>query len=441
MVRIFGILSLIGILFLGGQIAYNMYDAEQWSSGTTILLAISLIGHTVYVFTTKIGKKPIKKLVHHWTLIGLVNIICILLLTIDIYEHFAQLDIWDLLLQSGNYLHYYGRNLLFTLLFYLPTATLITYAIYTYSMSVFYQMWLKRKGWSSRLWDEDPRLAQLNQVLNSGNNWLNKEEEEFVQKSLSKQNRSKGVMRTSIIIMAVVLILLTNISITIRMLSEIRMGKSRGSNLRTIATAPVKNEEKAKLLRKLDFTKTIVEKDMPAVDLSHVLLTQTEMEDINLQKANFSHAKLQKASFQSSNLQQALFNHANLRRARFVKVNLSKANFRGANLYKASFRQANLTGANLTRVDLREAILVGATGLNKAKLDSFLVADHRWFDLQTRWKTGLNIRDFNIKKQFDQKKYDNLTKSGMIKIQARELATYYLVTRKKTTSNTSQSTK
>ncbi|OJJ18166.1 hypothetical protein BKI52_25390 [marine bacterium AO1-C] len=431
MVRIFGILSLIGMIFLGGQIAYNMYDTDQWSVKSTLLLLISIVGYIIYVFTTKIGKRPIKRLIHHWTLLGLVNIICILLLTIDIYEHFAQLDIWDLLLQSGNYLHYYGRNLLFTILFYLPAATLILCSLYTYQMSVFYQMWLKRKGWSSRLWDEDPRLAQLNQVLKSDNNWLNKEEEEFVQKSLNKQNRNKGVARVTIIVMAIVLIQLTNISITIRMMQEVETGKSRGKNLRVIALAPVKASERSKLIRALDFTKTIIQKDLPAVDLQHALLNQTEMEGINLQKTNFSHAKLWKASFEGSNLQQAQFKKANLERARFGNANLRNTNLSGARLYKANLWKANLAQANLTHTDLRGAILLGATGLQTAVLDSFLVSDNRWFELQTQWKTGLQLNDFDMTEKVDQTKYNNLVKKGLIKSQARELASYYLVTRKR----------
>ncbi|MBW4595274.1 MAG: PD40 domain-containing protein [Brasilonema angustatum HA4187-MV1] len=68
------------------------------------------------------------------------------------------------------------------------------------------QLW-KRKQQAKFLWHDNPRLNFLNQVLNSTDNWFNKVETEFVQRSLQRQrnNRRKitGLMTAVFVVVLV----------------------------------------------------------------------------------------------------------------------------------------------------------------------------------------------------------------------------------------------
>lgn len=428
--RIIAIISLIGLCFLSIHTTYNMYDSDEWSIPTLVMLVLAISGYVAYIVVTRFGKKILDKVIHYWTLAGFVSIAGITLLVIQMYAGYAKMDIWDTLQQHNYALEYFVRNMIYTLLFYSPVTTVSLCLIYAYRTSPFYTMWLNRRGWSSRLWDDDPRLSQLEQVTGSKNNWLNKEEEAFVAKSLQKKNRGKGISRLTIILLSVAMFLLTCGAITSRMLDEVRMGKKRGKNLLMIAQAPLSKKDRAAILKKLDFSKVIITQDIPMIDLRHAQLNYLNTNKLNLQKADFWHARLNKASFKYCNLSKANLGQAKLDRANFAHARLHNANLCGASLQKASFRQADLYNANLKGADLRKTVLIGAKNLNTANIDSVKVSDKQWFLLQTRWKTGLKADNYKLIPQFDKKLYNDLRKRGRRSAEAKETATFYYVVRK-----------
>lgn len=428
--RLLAIISLVGLVLLASHTMYNMYDSDEWSIVSIAILITSIAGYVAYVVITRFGKKVLQRIVHHWTLLGLLNLIGIAILTIDMYHGYVQLDIWDTLLQSNHFVDYFARNMVYAILFYAPVLTVLTCLAYTYQTSAFYEMWLRHKGWSARLWDDDSRLNQLEQVLHSSNNWLNKAEKEFVEKSLQKKNRGKGQSRLTIIILSVLLVVLTNLAITSRMVAEVKMGKKRGKNLLIITQEALPAQDRKAIFKKMDFSKAIVTQASPAIDFSYGKLDYLQMNKLDLRKVNFSYAKLSHSSFRQSNLNQAQFKQAILDRANFAQAQLQHANLSGATLQKASFRQANLQHANLKNADLRKAVLLGVKNLHTANIDSIKVSDKHWFLLQTKWETGLDASLYKLVPQFDQALYNALIKKGRRSFEAKETATFYYVVKK-----------
>jgi uncharacterized protein YjbI with pentapeptide repeats len=93
---------------------------------------------------------------------------------------------------------------------------------------------------------------------------------------------------------------------------------------------------------------------------------------ISLASSDLNEANLNEANFRGANLSKANLRGANLSRANLNEANLNEANFRGAYLNRANLSRANLSGANLIEVDLNGASLVEAdlsgVNLNRAYL-------------------------------------------------------------------------
>jgi hypothetical protein len=53
--------------------------------------------------------------------------------------------------------------------------------------------WLSNKKAGGFLWDDNPRILLLKQVLESGNNWLNQFETDFVERSLQRRRRNRFI--------------------------------------------------------------------------------------------------------------------------------------------------------------------------------------------------------------------------------------------------------
>jgi uncharacterized protein YjbI with pentapeptide repeats len=98
----------------------------------------------------------------------------------------------------------------------------------------------------------------------------------------------------------------------------------------------------------------------PGARLVGARLNNSQFNDQDLFKANFTRAQLIRADLQRAQLSQAQFDRAKLMGANFEGANLTQADFSGANLISVNLQQANLTGATFRHSTLRKAKLTGA---------------------------------------------------------------------------------
>ena len=124
------------------------------------------------------------------------------------------------------------------------------------------------------------------------------------------------------------------------------------------------------------------EAELEKTELEGVNLIRANLMDTNLLKANLKWSKLMRANLMKANLMEANLEAANLKRAKLQEANLMRANLEGANLRRAKLQEANLMGANLEAANLRraklqEANLMGANleaaNLKRANLMGALV--------------------------------------------------------------------
>lgn len=87
------------------------------------------------------------------------------------------------------------------------------------------------------LWNSDPRLSLLNQILHSPNNWLNRVEAEFVQRSI-QQRRKNRTLRTVLIPGGVAALLIAAVVARTRgELADLQLRAFRAENLLTLDSA------------------------------------------------------------------------------------------------------------------------------------------------------------------------------------------------------------
>ncbi len=103
-------------------------------------------------------------------------------------------------------------------------------------------------------------------------------------------------------------------------------------------------------------------------------LTDINLDDSFLKKANLKGADLRGAYMMGANLEQANLEEANLKSAQLDNAKFSKANLRKANLQWASLFFTDLSGADLKETDLRNATFYDAN-LEYANLDSAILKD------------------------------------------------------------------
>ena len=95
------------------------------------------------------------------------------------------------------------------------------------------------------------------------------------------------------------------------------------------------------------------------VDISNAFLTDLQLPQANLFKANFRNATLLESNFRNAFLKQADFRYAELDFANFQDAYLRDASFHGANLTNTNFKGAILLRTNLTNTSLHTISLFG----------------------------------------------------------------------------------
>jgi len=103
-------------------------------------------------------------------------------------------------------------------------------------------------------------------------------------------------------------------------------------------------------------------RDFADQDLSGVVLAKCFIPGINCYQANLTNANLQeaeltRADFGKAQLHNAVLKDANLSDAYFGYANLEGTDLRGANLHGANFKYANVRGANFCGSDLSSAMI------------------------------------------------------------------------------------
>jgi uncharacterized protein YjbI with pentapeptide repeats len=84
-----------------------------------------------------------------------------------------------------------------------------------------------------------------------------------------------------------------------------------------------------------------------------IVAWKSELDSVNLEKADLSHAKLKGAKLRNANLKAANLFGADLMNADLHRANLTGANLTNAVLRGTDFSEALIEGANLQGVDLR----------------------------------------------------------------------------------------
>ncbi|MEP7291145.1 MAG: pentapeptide repeat-containing protein [Chloroflexota bacterium] len=90
-------------------------------------------------------------------------------------------------------------------------------------------------------------------------------------------------------------------------------------------------------------------------------LKGAHMANANLQNANFSGANLADANLENADAGDTNFSGANLKNAVLINVNFANANLTGANFKNAVLEGADLTGAKIGGANFKDAAMQGAT--------------------------------------------------------------------------------
>ena len=124
-------------------------------------------------------------------------------------------------------------------------------------------------------------------------------------------------------------------------------------------------------------------------------LSETDLEGLTLNNANFSEFELNGVNFADSSLENAIF----------TNTNLTTTNFTGADLKYCNFNNANLSGAYLTNTDATEADFTDAnfngtdlreTNFTNAELSASVNLSQAKFDNLTIWPENQNLpEDFD----------------------------------------------
>ena len=102
-------------------------------------------------------------------------------------------------------------------------------------------------------------------------------------------------------------------------------------------------------------------------------LSQADLREIQLQKADLSNTNLNKAKLQFSNLTGANLQGTSLKKAKFQEANLQSANLKnadlsGAGMLESNLQYADLENANLEGAQFNEDVLFNQTNLKGANL-------------------------------------------------------------------------
>ena len=116
-----------------------------------------------------------------------------------------------------------------------------------------------------------------------------------------------------------------------------------------------------------------------SVNFAEALLTQTNLSEARLVRADFSGAELNEANLGAAFLYET----------KFVKANLNEANLSGADLSRANLNEANLSGANLSRAILKGTNFSGVKGLRKEQVKSAQDWEDAKYDEDFRKVLGL----------------------------------------------------
>ena len=103
-------------------------------------------------------------------------------------------------------------------------------------------------------------------------------------------------------------------------------------------------------------------------DFAEADLSETNLDGLDLKKANFKSTSFWKASLKGANLREAILVRVNLRDANLRDAILVRANLQNADLQNANLNGVDLQDADLNGADLSHAQLVGTTNLLSAKV-------------------------------------------------------------------------
>ena len=98
----------------------------------------------------------------------------------------------------------------------------------------------------------------------------------------------------------------------------------------------------------------------PPLDVSEMLIDESNFSKFKAQSFNFSKAKCAKSNFSNSNLSYSVFYEADMSECVFRNAFMHGTNFRQANLTKAAFKKAWLIHSNFSNADLSETDFEGA---------------------------------------------------------------------------------
>lgn len=112
------------------------------------------------------------------------------------------------------------------------------------------------------------------------------------------------------------------------------------------------------------------------VNWSNCTFINLNVENQNLELAQFTDAILNESNLLGANFSGADMAYAEITKSDFSYANLENARLIGANLHSSDFRYANLKNADLSFADLRNVLLAGAD-LTNAKLDNTIWIDGR----------------------------------------------------------------
>ncbi len=142
------------------------------------------------------------------------------------------------------------------------------------------------------------------------------------------------------------------------------------------------------LLEKVELSRAnLIEADLSGASLSRALLVGTNFSKANLITANLNDAFLIGAYLSEADLSRADLRGADLSRAYLMGARLSRANFKGARLSRAYLNNADLSQANLSGAELSEA------NLSEADLSR---ADLRGANVSRAILVGTNLAETNL---------------------------------------------
>lgn len=118
------------------------------------------------------------------------------------------------------------------------------------------------------------------------------------------------------------------------------------------------------------------------------------LKDVELKNVDLNDHNLQKAQFSNSNLYNISFNGSNMSSADFAESELVSVDFRGANLQEANFLNTTLRNVDFAYADVK-GIDFSSTKMDERTLNSFQFTNNS-YNSDTIWPDGVSIRGHRL---------------------------------------------